>query len=108
MLRDDALVTVLINVDEEVSSPGSRAMLTRLGGEHDMVFSCEGARVGSDQLSLTTAGIAAVVLNVKGRASHAGAAPERRRNALYEPAHPILQTRHLLHPPIWLTMNWTI
>jgi glutamate carboxypeptidase len=106
--RDYGLLTVLINADEEVSSPGSRALLARLGGEHDVVFSCEGALVESDQLSLTTAGIAAVVLNVKGRASHAGQAPERGRNALYELAHQILQTRDLSIPEIGLKMNWTI
>jgi glutamate carboxypeptidase len=106
--RDYGLITVLINGDEEVSSPGSRATLTRLGGEHDVVFSCEGARVGSDQLSLTTAGLAAVVLNVKGRASHAGSAPERGRNALYELAHQILQTRDLSDPEIGVKMNWTV
>ena len=106
--RDYGLITVLINADEEVSSAGSRATLSRLGGEHDVVFSCEGSRVESDQLSLTTAGIGAVVLNVKGRASHAGSAPERGRNALYELAHQILQTRDLSNPEIGLKMNWTI
>jgi len=106
--RDYGVITVLINGDEEVSSAGSRATLTRLGGEHDVVFSCEGARVESDRLSLTTAGIGAVVLNVKGRASHAGSAPERGRNALYELAHQILQTRDLSDPGIGLKMNWTI
>ncbi len=106
--RDYGLITVLINADEEVSSPGSRATLTGLGGAHDVVFSCEGSRVESDQLSLTTAGIGAVVLNVKGRASHAGEAPERGRNALYELAHQILQTRDLSNPQTGLKMNWTI
>jgi glutamate carboxypeptidase len=106
--RDYGLLTVLINADEEVSSPGSRATITRLGSEHDAVFSCEASRVESDQLSLTTAGIAAVTLNVKGRASHAGAEPERGRNALYELAHQILQTRDLSDPEIGLKMNWTI
>jgi len=106
--RDYGVITVLINGDEEVSSAGSRATLTRLGGEHDVVFSCEGARVESDRLSLTTAGIGAVVLNVKGRASHAGSAPERGRNALYELAHQILQTRDLSDPGVGIKMNWTI
>ncbi len=106
--RDYGLVTVLINADEEVSSPGSRAMLTKLGGEHDAVFSCEGSRVDSDKLSLTTAGIAAVVLNVQGRASHAGSSPENGRNALYELAHQILQTRDLSDPATGLKMNWTV
>jgi glutamate carboxypeptidase len=106
--RDYGQITVLINGDEEVSSAGSRAMLTRLGSEHDYVFSNESSRVESDRLSLTTAGIAAVVLNVQGKASHAGAAPEQGRNALYELAHQILQTRDLSDPATGLKMNWTV
>jgi glutamate carboxypeptidase len=106
--RDYAVVTVLINADEEVSSAGSRSMLTKLGGEHDAVFSCEASRVESDKLSLTTAGIAAVVLKVQGKASHAGAAPEIGRNALYELAHQVLQTRDLSDPATGLKMNWTL
>jgi glutamate carboxypeptidase len=106
--RDYGTLTVLINADEEVSSPGSRTMLTKLGSEHDATFSCEGTLIESDQLSLTTSGIAAVTLNVKGRASHAGAAPEQGRNALYELAHQVLQTRDLSEPEIGLKMNWTI
>ena len=106
--RDYGLITVLINADEEVSSPGSRAMLTKLGSEHDAVFSCEGSRVDSDRLSLTTAGIAAVVLNIQGRASHAGSAPENGRNALSELSHQILQTRDLSDPKTGLKMNWTV
>jgi glutamate carboxypeptidase len=106
--RDYGLITVLINADEEVSSAGSRNMLTKLGGEHDAVFSFEGSRVDSDRLSLTTAGIAAVVLNVHGKASHAGSAPERGRNALYELSHQVLQTRDLSDPKTGLKMNWTV
>jgi glutamate carboxypeptidase len=106
--RDYALVTVLINADEEVSSAGSRATLSRLGAEHDAVFSCEGSLVESDKLSLTTAGIGAVLLKITGKASHAGQSPERGRNALYELAHQVLQTRDLSDPAIGLKMNWTI
>lgn len=106
--RDYGLVTVLINADEERSSPGSRNLLTKLGAEHDAVFSCESSRVESDRLSLTTAGIAAVVLNVQGKASHAGSAPERGVNALYELSHQILQMRDLSDPATGLKMNWTV
>ena len=106
--RDYGLVTVLINADEEVSSAGSRNTLTKLGGEHDAVFSVEGSLVSSDKLSLTTAGIGAVVLNVQGKASHAGSAPENGRNALYELSHQILQTRDLSDSSIGLKMNWTV
>lgn len=106
--RDHGVITVLINGDEEVSSPGSRNTLTKLGGEHDAVFSLEGAYVKSDELSLTTAGIAAVLLKVEGKASHAGTSPELGRNALYELSHQILQTRDLSDPSIGVKMNWTI
>jgi glutamate carboxypeptidase len=102
------LVTVLINGDEEISSPGSRSTLTKLGGEHDAVMSFEATRANSDQLSLATAGIAAVTLKVKGKASHAGSAPELGRNALYELAHQIMQMRDLSDPATGVKLNWTI
>ena len=35
--RDYGTLTVLINADEEISSPGSRTTLTRLGAEQDAV-----------------------------------------------------------------------
>jgi glutamate carboxypeptidase len=106
--HDYGLLTVLINADEEVSSAGSRATISKFGAEHDAVFSCEPSSVSSDSLALTTAGIGAVVLNVKGRASHAGQAPEQGRNALYELAHQILRTRDLSDPATGVKMNWTI
>jgi glutamate carboxypeptidase len=105
--RDYGLLTVLINGDEEVSSAGSRTLITRLGSEHDLVLSCEGAGQ-EDGIRLTTAGIAAVQLKVTGRASHAGAAPEQGRNALYELSHQMLQTRELSNPATGVKMNWTL
>ena len=67
-----ATLTVLINADEELSSPGSRSLITKLGAEHDATFSVESSRAESDKLSLATSGIASITLTVKGRASHAG------------------------------------
>ena len=80
--RDYGTLTVLINADEELSSPGSRALLTRLGAEHDATLSFEASRAESDKIALATAGIASVNLRVYGKASHAGSAPRstsRRR-----------------------------
>lgn len=101
-------LTVLINGDEEISSPGSRAMITRMGAEHDAVFSAEPTRVDNDSLTLATSGIGAVTMSVKGRASHAGAAPELGRNALYELAHQLLQLDNLSEPDVGLKVNWTL
>ena len=101
-------LTLLVNGDEEISSPGSRAELTKAGGEHDVVMSFESSRVESDKLSLATSGIASVELKVEGRASHAGAAPERGVNALYELSHQILQMRDLSQNDKGLKLNWTV
>jgi glutamate carboxypeptidase len=106
-MRDYGMLTVLVNGDEEVSSAGSRSLITRLGSEHDLVLSGEGSD-RSDAIRLTTAGIAAVQLKVIGRASHAGGAPEQGRNALYELAHQILQTRSLSDSETGVKMNWTL
>ena len=104
---DYELITVLINGDEEVSSAGSRSLITELGAAHDAVFSCEGGGE-DDRLALTTAGIGAVALTVTGRASHAGSAPERGRNALYELAHQVLQMRDLTDADAGIKFNWTL
>jgi glutamate carboxypeptidase len=106
--HDYGLITVLINGDEEISSPGARKWLMQLGAEHDLTMSHEGSPATSDQLSLATAGIAAVTLKVTGKASHAGGAPERGLNAIYELAHQMLQTRDFSDPSRGLKMNWTM
>jgi len=106
--RQYGTLTVLINGDEEISSPGSRSLITKLGAEHDATFSVEGSRAESDKLALATSGIASITLTVQGKASHAGVRPEAGVNAFYELAHQVLQTRDLSDPKVGLKMNWTI
>lgn len=106
--KEYGTLTILVNGDEEISSPGSRFELTKAGGEHDAVMSFEATRTTSDKLSLATSGIASVELKVEGRASHAGAAPERGVNALYELSHQILQMRDLSQNDKGLKLNWTV
>lgn len=101
-------LTVLVNSDEEISSPGSRAAISAAGAEHDAVLSFESTRVDTDKLALATSGIGSVELKVEGRASHAGGAPERGINALYELSHQILQMRDLSEPQVGLKLNWTV
>jgi len=106
--KDYGTLTVLINGDEEISSPGARAMMTKLGSEQDAVLSCEATRVTGDRLSLATSGIGAIALKVEGKSSHAGSSPELGRNALYEMSHQILQMRDLSNPDTGLKVNWTL
>jgi glutamate carboxypeptidase len=107
--RDYGTLTVLINGDEEISSPGSRNHIARAGAEHDAVMSFEaGGTPQEDRLRLATSGIGAATINVRGRASHAGSAPERGVNALYELAHQVLQARDLSNPKVGTHLNWTM
>jgi glutamate carboxypeptidase len=106
--RDYGTLTVLINGDEEIGSPASRNRITRLGGTHDAVMSFEGGGFAADQVRLATSGIGAAILTVRGRASHAGAAPERGVNALHELAHQIMQARDLSQPELGISVSWTM
>jgi glutamate carboxypeptidase len=107
--RSYGTLTVMINGDEEIGAPGSRALITRLGREHDVILSCESGGTGSeDRVQLATSGNGAVLLRVSGRAAHAGEAPEQGRNALYELAHQIMQMRDLSDPKSGIKMNWTL
>jgi glutamate carboxypeptidase len=102
-------LTVLVNSDEEISSPGSREVLAREGAAHDAVMSFEATGLGdAERVSLATAGIAAVELKIEGRASHAGSAPERGVNALYELSHQIMQMRDMSVPSTGVKLNWTV
>ncbi|MBA2961691.1 M20/M25/M40 family metallo-hydrolase [Ramlibacter sp. MAH-25] len=101
-------LTVLVNSDEEISSPGSREAIAAAGAAHDVTMSFESSRAASDKLSLATAGIGSVQLKVEGKASHAGLAPEQGVNALYELSHQLLQMRDLSDPQTGLKLNWTI
>jgi len=109
--KDYASLTVLINPDEEVGSIGSGEVIAMLADQHDVVLSFEptGAKAvyKTESLLLGAAGIASVTMEVKGRAAHAGAAPELGRNAILEISHQLLQTRDLPKDIPGVTLNWT-
>ena len=105
--KDYGTLTVLINGDEEISSPGWRSTITRVASEQDVVLSFEGG--GTDgTLRLATSGIGAAYLTVQGKASHAGAKPEDGVNALYELSHQLLQMKDLSKTEEGLKLNWTV
>jgi glutamate carboxypeptidase len=106
--RDYRILTVVVNGDEEVSTPGARNLITRVASEHDVVLSCESTPAPKDELAITTAGIGAATIVVHGRAAHAGMQPEDGRNALLELAHQMLATKDLSDPSKGIKFNWTI
>lgn len=103
-------LTVLFNPDEEKGSLGSRELISETAHKQDYVLSFEASRNEDETSYVTTAtkGINYAFLDVKGRASHAGAAPEEGRNAIVELSHQILQLNDLNNSELGTTLNWTM
>lgn len=106
-----ATVTVLFNPDEEIGSNGSGALIQALAAEHDVVLSYEPTAAKSvakvEGVLLASAGTAIAKMEVKGRASHAGAAPDEGRNALIELSHQMLATQDIAKNIPGAQLNWT-
>src|SRR3546814_17456036 len=84
--KEYGTLTVLINGDEEISSPGARSTITRLAADQDALFSFEGGgKTGN--LRLATRGLGAAYLTVTGKTSHAGARPEDRKCTRLNSSH---------------------
>lgn len=99
-------ITVLFNPDEEMGSAGSKKIIAELARKHDYVFSYEPP--DRDAVTTATNGINAVMLEVKGKSSHAGSAPEEGRNAVLELAHQLVQLKDLGDPDKGTTVSWTM
>ncbi len=99
-------ITVLFNPDEEMGSAGSKKIIAELARKHDYVFSYEPP--DRDAVTTATNGINAVMLEVKGKSSHAGSAPEDGRNAVLELAHQLVQLKDLGDPDKGTTVSWTM
>ncbi|HMM19255.1 MAG TPA: glutamate carboxypeptidase [Selenomonadales bacterium] len=103
---DYGKITCLFNCDEEIGSPSSRDLIQRLTKEHDYVLCCEPGQFG-DGVVLSRKGSAVLKVEVHGRASHAGNAPQDGRNAIMEMTHQIRQMSALENPAKLTTLNFT-
>lgn len=101
-------ITVMFNTDEEKGSFGSRDLIQSLAKESDYILSFEPTLALRENISLGTSGIAYVEAKIKGKASHAGAAPELGVNALVEAADLVLRTMDIDNKAQELRFNWTI
>ncbi len=109
--QDYAQLTVMFNADEESQSAGSGEAIAEVAAQHDVVLSYEptGAKavLKTESVLLAAAGTATATMTVKGRASHAGAAPGDGRNALVELAHQIGMTTDIAKGIPGAQLNWT-
>ena len=106
--QDFGAITVMFNTDEEMGSVGSRDLIQKLANESDVILSFEPTIAIKEMLTLGTAGIVYYKVNIKGLASHAGAAPELGVNAMVEAADVVLRTMDLDNKDRALRFNWTI
>ena len=105
--KDYARITVFLNTNEETGSRGSRALIEKLAKEHDVTLNLEAGRTG-DGITIWRKGSGTIKVEVRGRASHAGASPELGRNAVMELAHQMLQLTKLADARKGTTVNFTV
>jgi glutamate carboxypeptidase len=105
--KDYARITLMLNTNEETGSRGSRVLIEKLAKEHDVTLNLEAGRAG-DGITIWRKGSGTIKLEVRGRASHAGASPELGRNAVMELAHQMLQLSKLASADKGTTINFTV
>jgi glutamate carboxypeptidase len=107
--KDFAQITILFNTDEEIGSYGSRALIQKLAGEHDVILSYEPtSAVPAEAMIHAASGTVAVLVNFKGKSAHAGAEPEKGVNALVEMSDFVISTMGLDNQAKALRFNWTV
>ena len=105
--KDYARITLMLNTNEETNSRGSRALIEKLAREHDVTRNLEGGRIG-DGITIWRKGSGTMKVEVHGRASHAGGAPELGRNAVTKLAHQMFQLSKLANAEKGTTINFTV
>ena len=105
--RDYGRITFLLDTNEEVGSLDTTALIRRVAKEHDVALNLEPGRP-ADGLVVWRKGSATATVEVKGRASHAGVAPDAGRNAAMEVAHQVLQLGKLGDADKLTTINFTV
>ena len=85
----DLPVKIVFNCDEEIGSPDSRTLIEKkmAGAQGALIF--EGRKAGDNALVTSRKGIMMGQMQVRGKAAHAGEAPQDGANAIVQAAHAI-------------------
>ena len=95
----------VINSDEEIGSPESEPLIRDLARGASRAFVLEPALGPRGRLKTRRKGIGQYHVEVTGRSSHAGLAPEEGASAILELAHAIREIDSLADPETGTTMN---
>jgi glutamate carboxypeptidase len=105
--KDFRQITFLIETSEERGSPGTRKLIARLLQDVDVELNLEPGDP-PDALTVWRKGSSTFHIDVKGRAAHAGMAPQEGRNAALELIHQIRADDVFPKSGDGLTANLTI
>ncbi|MGR2708711.1 M20/M25/M40 family metallo-hydrolase [Pseudomonas sp. AU10] len=105
--KDYAQITFLLDASEETGSEAASELIRNTAKANDVTLNLEPGRP-ADGLVVWRKGSATAVVEVKGKAAHAGVAPELGRNAAMEAAHQILQLGKLGDEEKKTTINFTV
>src|ERR1700730_6803608 len=97
-------VVILSTSDEEIGSTSSRALIEATARRALAVLVLERAASGG-AIKTARKGIADFILEIDGRAAHAGVEPEKGISAIEELAHQVLALKALADPPNGTTIN---
>lgn len=105
--KNFAKITFLIETSEERGSPGTRALIDKLVRAHDVELNLEPGDA-PDVITVWRKGSSTMNIAVKGRAAHAGVAPQDGRNAAVELVNQLATVEKFPHSGDGLTVNLTI
>lgn len=105
--KDFAKIVFLMETSEERGSPGTRALIARLVKDADVELNLEPGDP-PDVLTVWRKGSSNFTINVKGRAAHAGVAPQDGRNAALELIHQLRALEPFPRSGEGLTANLTL
>lgn len=97
-------VTLLCTSDEEVGSLTSEELIVKLARESELVLVLESAMLDGS-LKTWRKGVGNFLVEVKGRASHAGSAHAEGRNAIEEISHQVLAIQKMTDYEKGTTLN---
>jgi glutamate carboxypeptidase len=105
--KDFKQIVFLIETSEERGSPGAQRLIAKLVADADVELNLEPGDL-PDVMTVWRKGAAAVHVEVKGRAAHAGIAPGQGRNAAMELMHQIAADDVFPKTGDGITMNLTV
>jgi len=100
-------IVFLMETSEETGSPGTRALIAKLLANADVELNLEPGDE-PDMITVWRKGSAGFHIDVKGRAAHAGVAPQDGRNAALELIHQISGLEVFPRSGDGLTVNLTV